>query len=312
MKAVPGSNERPRTARSSALRARTSARGPSSRTGRWSRAVMSRSRPGSGRCAAPARPARWRQSRPTGDESMRPQNQRHPGRNADLDTTAGPAPDSHPRTERSLFVVKRLREPLRQQPYAEVGHRSPTADSAWQTAAPATRQGPASVDTVPLRRLWHAATRRIAVYLQPSRSRPSTHAPAQPARVDHFHLAGRRWGCYSCCADQSTMSAQRGRSGGGQADRRAACSPPSKSSTPPTPIGACTSTGCSGVQARPHAVHREACLGAGFGLPACECDGPVPRLGLEVIDRAAPGFTNQDVKTAHDAGIRGYWQTPVG
>ena len=23
---------------------------------------------------------------------------------------------------------------------------------------------------------------------------------------------------------------------------------------------------------RPHAVHREACLGAGFGLPACECD----------------------------------------
>ena len=41
---------------------------------------------------------------------------------------------------------------------------------------------------------------------------------------------------------------------------------------PPTPIGACTSTGCGGVQARPHAVHREACLGAGFGLPACECD----------------------------------------
>ena len=39
---------------------------------------------------------------------------------------------------------------------------------------------------------------------------------------------------------------------------------------------------------------------------------PVPRLRLEVIDRAAPGFTNQDVKTAHDVGIRGYWQTPVG
>ena len=54
--------------------------------------------------------------------------------------------------------------------------------------------------------------------------------------------------------------------------RRAACSPPGKSSTPPTPIGACTSTGCGGVQARPHAVHREACLGAGFGPPACECD----------------------------------------
>ena len=75
------------------------------------------------------------------------------------------------------------------------------------------------VNTVRLRRLWHAATRRIArsISSPPAVGRAPTPSPA--ARVDHLHLAGRRCGCYSCCDDQSTTSAQRGRSGGGQAER---------------------------------------------------------------------------------------------
>jgi hypothetical protein len=114
-----------------------------------------------------------------------------------------------------------------------------------------------------------------AVYLQPSRSRPSTHAPAQPARVDHFHLAGRRCGCYSCCADQSTTSAQRGRSGGGQAERhqppgrllatgQVEHPRPHRSAPAQAPDAAGPSqTPCSPSRSLP---------GAGFGLPACECD----------------------------------------